>query len=117
MIDVTKLVDEIESDAIGHWHHLHANPELSLHEFKTCGYLMNVIENQVDYDRMKRVGDTGVLVELIGTKSQSDKVLGLRGDMDALPVTEKTGLEFGSLNDGVMHACGHDVHTTVLRCV
>ena len=37
MIDVTKLVDEIESDAIGHWHHLHANPELSLHEFKTCG--------------------------------------------------------------------------------
>ena len=114
MIDVTKLVDEIESDAIGHWHHLHANPELSLHEFKTCGYLMNVIENQVDYDRMKRVGDTGVLVELIGTKSQSDKVLGLRGDMDALPVTERTGLEFASLNDGVMHACGHDVHTTVL---
>jgi amidohydrolase/hippurate hydrolase len=75
---------------------------------------MDVIENQVDYDRMKRVGDTGVLVELIGTKSQSDKVIGLRGDMDALPVTEKTGLEFASLNDGVMHACGHDVHTTVL---
>ena len=81
---------------------------------KHVAYLVNVIENQVDYDRMKRVGDTGVLVELIGTKSQSDKVLGLRGDMDALPVTEKTGLEFGSLNDGVMHACGHDVHTTVL---
>ncbi len=114
MIDVTKLVNEIESDAIKHWHHLHANPELSLHEFNTCAYLMDVIENQVDYDRMKRVGDTGVLVELIGTKSQSDKVIGLRGDMDALPVTEKTGLEFASLNDGVMHACGHDVHTTVL---
>ena len=75
---------------------------------------MDVIENQVDYDRMKRVGDTGVLVELTGTKSQSDKVIGLRGDMDALPVTEKTGLEFASKNDGVMHACGHDVHTTVL---
>ncbi len=114
MIDVTKLVNEMESDATKHWHHLHANPELSLHEFKTCSYLMNVIENQVDYDRMKRVGDTGVLVELTGTKAQSDKVLGLRGDMDALPVTEKTGLEFASKNDGVMHACGHDVHTTVL---
>jgi amidohydrolase len=114
MIDVTKPIDEMEVDAIRHWHHFHANPELSLQEFKTCAYLMNVIEDQVDYDRMKRVGDTGILVELIGTKSQSDKVIGLRGDMDALPVIEKTGLEFASRNDGVMHACGHDVHTTVL---
>ena len=50
MIDVTKLVNEIESDAIGHWHHLHANPELILHEFKgpACEIsLMNAIENRV----------------------------------------------------------------------
>lgn len=114
MIKVAELVNNIEDDAIKFWHYLHSNPELSLKEYNTHKYLLDIIKSSVDYDKLQIVGETGILVELIGKKSKSNKIIGLRGDMDALPITEKTNLPFKSEKEGVMHACGHDVHTAIL---
>ena len=58
------------------------------------------------------VGKTGVIGELRGS-GQDERTLAIRTDMDALPITERTNLEFSSRNQGIMHACGHDVHTTL----
>lgn len=90
--------------------HLHQNPELSLKEFETAAF----IERQLDSFGIahRRVGQTGVLGIIPGT--QSGKTVLLRADMDALPIQEETGCSFQSKNAGVMHACGHDVHTASL---
>jgi len=90
--------------------HLHQNPELSLHEFETADF----IEKQLDLFGIehRRVGKTGVLGTINGRKS--GKTVLLRADIDALPINEETNLTFKSKNPGVMHACGHDLHTTAL---
>lgn len=62
----------------------------------------------------RRLDPTGVIAEVKGTKSNSDKIVALRADMDALSIQEKTDYEFKSINDGIMHACGHDTHTSML---
>lgn len=93
---------------------LHAMPELALNEFRTAAYLEKVITgfNQ-QYLTIKHVPDlpTALLVRVAGSAPQ--RTLGYRTDIDALPVSEKTGLPFASKNPGVMHACGHDIHMTV----
>lgn len=93
---------------------LHAMPELALNEFRTAAYLEKVITgfNQ-QYLIIKHVPDlpTALLVRVAGSAPQ--RTLGYRTDIDALPVSEKTGLPFASKNPGVMHACGHDIHMTV----
>ncbi|MDB9495153.1 M20 family metallopeptidase [Spirulina major CS-329] len=91
--------------------HLHAHPELSGQEYQTAAYVAGVLSSsglQVE----EAVGKTGVVGHLTGQNSDS-RVLAIRTDMDALPITERTKLEFASRHPGVMHACGHDVHTTV----
>jgi amidohydrolase len=91
--------------------HLHAHPELSLHEYETAAY----IEAQLDAFGIehRRVGETGVLGFLRGGRG-AGKTLLLRADIDALPVSEETGAAYRSQNPGVMHACGHDAHTAAL---
>ncbi len=88
--------------------HIHLNPELSFQEFKTADYIRTKLkEFGIDY---KVVADTGT-VALIG---KGEPCVALRADIDALPILEETELEFSSLNEGIMHACGHDMHTSML---
>ena len=91
--------------------HFHSHPELSGQEHQTAAYVAGVLSS-CGLHVQEEVGKTGVVGELKGTGGEN-RVLAIRTDMDALPITERTGLEYTSLQSGVMHACGHDVHTAV----
>lgn len=91
---------------------IHANPELSFREFQTSELVCSVLD-QLHIPYRKGIAGTGVLAWIEG-KEPSSFTIALRADMDALPIQEKTGLPYASKKDGVMHACGHDVHTSVL---
>jgi amidohydrolase len=91
--------------------HLHHNPELSGQEYKTAAYVAGVLSS-CGLRVQELIGKTGVVAEL-GGKGAGDRLLAIRADMDALPIQERTDLEFASRHPGIMHACGHDVHTTV----
>ena len=92
--------------------YFHAHPELSAKEYNTA----EKIEQELDKIGLAhvRVGETGVYSEIKGTKNGGGKAIVLRADTDALPVTEEHECSYKSLNDGVMHACGHDAHTAAL---
>jgi len=90
--------------------HIHAHPELSGQEHQTAAYVAGVLSS-CGMVVQKAIGKTGVIGELVGRTD--DRLVAIRTDMDALPIIERTGLEFASCESGVMHACGHDVHTTV----
>lgn len=91
--------------------HFHSHPELSGQEYETAAYIAGVLSS-CGLSVREGVGKTGVVGELIGTGAD-DRILAIRTDMDALPITERTGLEYASLKPGVMHACGHDLHSTL----
>ena len=111
MSNLVKEVEAVKSYLIETRREFHQNPELSLKEFRTASR----IEEELTKFGIKhsRVGETGVLGILKGDKP-SDKVLLLRADIDALPINEVGAVEYISKNPGVMHACGHDAHTTCL---
>ena len=91
---------------------LHRHPELSYKEVRTSAI---VIEKLKEYgvDEVEQVWNTGVVALIKGNRGEG-KCIAIRADLDALPVTEDTGLEYASENPGVMHACGHDLHVTTL---
>ena len=89
---------------------LHADPELSLQEERTAARLERTLV-ELGVDEVVRVAGTGVVGRIRGRDSEAP-VVAVRGDIDALPITEATGLPFASCNEGVMHACGHDVHAS-----
>ena len=111
MSNLVKDVEALKNYLIETRREFHQNPELSLKEFRTASR----IEEELTKFGIKhsRVGETGVLGILKGDKP-SDKVLLLRADIDALPINEVGDVEYISKNPGVMHACGHDAHTTCL---
>jgi amidohydrolase/hippurate hydrolase len=113
---LTDLEKEINGEIVEVWRHLHRNPELSMEEYRTADYLEKALREKTSVDRIKRVGKTGLWVELKGTAPYEgeERIVVLRGDMDALPIQEKTELPYRSEAPGVMHACGHDVHTSAL---
>lgn len=91
--------------------HLHQYPELSYKEFETSKFIQQKLkEFGIDFEVMANTGVTGV----IKGKNPEKKIIALRADIDALPITEQNDVEYRSRNAGVMHACGHDVHTTCL---
>ena len=92
-------------------HHLHAHPELSYQEFETSKFIQKKLKEFNIPFEVKSV--TGV-VGLIEGKNPKSRVVALRADMDALPIKEQNDIAYKSKNEGVMHACGHDVHTTCL---
>jgi len=109
--DIQQLAKLFFTETVENRRHLHQNPELSFEEYKTSAFVKQKLEDLgIPYQVM---ADTGV-VGLIKGDLASDKVIALRADMDALPITEVEGRSYGSLNTGVMHACGHDVHTSSL---
>jgi len=91
--------------------HLHANPELSLHEQETARFVCEQLE-ALGVPFVAGVGGHGVVATL--RRGASNRSVGLRADMDALPIEEATGLPHASRRPGVMHACGHDGHTASL---
>ncbi|MGZ3814911.1 MAG: M20 metallopeptidase family protein, partial [Mucilaginibacter sp.] len=108
---IQELSKNIFNEVVANRRHLHAHPELSFHEVETSAYVAKKLEELgIEYHKM---ADTG-LVALIKGDKPSDKVVALRADMDALPITEANDVAYKSQNIGVMHACGHDVHTSSL---
>lgn len=92
-------------------HHLHQHPELSYHEFETSKFIQNKLSGfGIDFEVLATTGVVGI----IKGKNPENKVIALRADMDALPILEQNEVDYRSKNEGVMHACGHDVHTTCL---
>ena len=91
-------------------HHLHAHPELSYKEFNTSTFIQQHLNDlNIPYQVM---AETGVVALVEGKKS--DRVIALRADIDALPIQEENNIPYASTAPGVMHACGHDVHTSIL---
>lgn len=91
--------------------HLHANPELSYQEFETSGFVQKKLE---EFGIPFEIKATTGVVGLIHGRNPKGRVVALRADMDALPIKEENDIPYRSKNEGVMHACGHDVHTTCL---
>lgn len=104
---------ELQAEMVKNRRHLHENPELGLDLPNTRAYVEERLV-EMGYDNVKRVGKAGLTVT-VGTGK--GKVVLLRGDMDALPIQEVTGLEFSSKIPNRMHACGHDMHTTMMLSV
>ena len=92
-------------------HAMHKNPELSGKETVTSARVGELLE-QYGYKVTRHVGGNGIVASL--KNGNGEKSIGIRADMDALPIKEETDLEYASKNQGVMHACGHDGHTTTL---
>jgi len=109
--NIKSLAKQHQAENVSIRRHLHANPELSYQEFETSKYVQG---------QLKAIGipftviaTTGVL-GIIEGKNPSKRIVALRADMDALPIVEENEINYKSKNNGVMHACGHDVHTTIL---
>lgn len=109
---VRNLSKEYSQDTTAHRRHLHAHPELSFEEYKTAEFVAKEL-NALGLSPVTGIAGTGVSVTIEG-KNPDRKVVGLRADMDALPINEANDVPYKSQNPGVMHACGHDVHTSSL---
>jgi amidohydrolase len=108
---IQELSQKIFNDVVANRRHLHTHPELSFNEVATSAYVAAKLDElNIPYVRM---ADNGLVGLLKGSKP-SDQVVALRADMDALPITEANDVPYKSQNLGVMHACGHDVHTSSL---
>ncbi|MBE7608042.1 amidohydrolase, partial [Salmonella enterica subsp. enterica serovar 4:-:1,2] len=103
------------SDEMAAWRHdFHEHPELLYEVHRTAGIVADRLREFGCDEVVTGIGRTGVVGVIRGRKSASGKTIGLRADMDALPINEDTGLPYASTRPGVMHACGHDGHTTAL---
>ena len=108
---IRKHASEITDTVIGYRRHLHARPELSFKEYETSAFIKSRLDEMgIEWQPM---AGTGVVAIVKGTQP-SERVIALRADMDALPITEANAVEYTSQNTGVMHACGHDAHTSSL---
>ncbi|QJX46098.1 amidohydrolase [Hymenobacter taeanensis] len=108
---IQTLAAEAAAETIALREHLHANPELSFQEFNTVAYVTKQLQELGL--QTQPIANTGV-VALIEGRNPSVRTVALRADMDALPITEQNEVAYKSTNPGVMHACGHDVHTSSL---
>jgi amidohydrolase len=103
------------SDDMAAWRHdLHEHPELLYEVHRTAGIVADKLREFGCDEVVTGIGRTGVVGVIRGRKSASGKTVGLRADMDALPITETSGVPYASKTPGLMHACGHDGHTAML---
>lgn len=108
---IKQLAADYKDEFIAVRHHLHANPELSYQEFETNKFVQQKLQEfGIEFSIMATTG----IVALIKGNNPDVRVVALRADMDALPIHEENEVPYKSTKDGVMHACGHDVHTTCL---
>ena len=108
---IQQLAKKYAKEFINIRHHLHANPELSYKEFETSAFVQQKLR---EWNIPFEVKATTGVVGLIKGKNPDKQITALRADMDALPIIEENEVPYKSKNIGVMHACGHDVHTTCL---
>tara|TARA_B100001142_G_scaffold290013_1_gene307181 strand:+ start:878 stop:2047 length:1170 start_codon:yes stop_codon:yes gene_type:complete len=109
---IKEITESIFEDIVSIRRHIHKNPELSFKEYKTSAYIKSILRGwKIPFT--DGIADTGLVVLLEGN-NPSSKTLALRADFDALPIIEENDVEYCSQNKGVMHACGHDVHTASL---
>lgn len=110
--EVKSQANNILPELIAIRRHLHANPELSFEEKNTAKYISRLLTDWgISHDT--NIGGYGIVGLIKGSNPES-KVIALRADMDALAIAEQNNIDYKSLNEGVMHACGHDVHMTCL---
>jgi len=109
---IKQLAKDYLQDVTAIRRHLHMHPELSFKEVNTCEYVWKQLEEMGVADK-KKMANTGI-VALIRGKNPDKKTVALRADMDALPIVEANDVPYKSTNVGVMHACGHDAHTSSL---
>ena len=112
LVKIKELASLYTEEVIFFRRHIHANPELSYHEQHTAQFIANQLRS-FGIEAKEGVAGTGVTA-LIEGKNPTKKIIALRADMDALPINELNAVEYKSKNIGVMHACGHDVHTASL---
>jgi len=113
-VDTGSLAAAVFGDAVEWRRHLHRRPELSFHEHETSRFVEETLASFGGLE-LSRPTPTSVLARLV--TGRPGPVLALRADIDALPITEESGVPFASEHEGVMHACGHDGHTAVLLAV
>ncbi len=109
---IQRLAHQYHAEVVANRRHLHANPELSFQEVKTGQFVAAQLA-ALGIEHQHGIADNGV-VALIKGKNPRKRTIALRGDMDALPILEANKVSYRSQNEGVMHACGHDVHTSSL---
>ena len=110
-MSIIKKQSELHEDMVTWRHHIHKHPELSFKEDLTSDYIAAVLEAN-DIEMHRGLAVTGIVATIHGKKE--GRVIGLRADMDALPIQEKNDFSHKSVHDGKMHACGHDGHSTML---
>lgn len=112
---VKSLAVSISEEVVGLRRHLHSHPELSFHEYKTSAFIVETLMAKgIQVEHVKEgIAQTG-LVAYVKGKNPDKRVVALRADMDALPIKEQNEVPYISQNEGIMHACGHDVHTSSL---
>jgi hippurate hydrolase len=108
---IRQLAKQYAPETIEIRRHLHAHPELSYKEFQTSAFVQEKLKGMGIPFEIKAT--TGV-VGLIKGKNPDSRIIALRADMDALPIREENAIPYKSQNDGIMHACGHDAHTSIL---
>ena len=111
-MNFSKRAEETESQIIANRHYLHEHAELSFKEKETTAYIVSELET-LGIPVQTFPDYTGCIGTIRGEKGDGPTLL-LRADIDALPITEESGVEFASRTCGVMHACGHDCHTSML---
>jgi amidohydrolase len=109
---IQKLSEDLYADVLEIRRHLHRHPELSFREYNTSAYICEQLD-LLGIVYRKGIAGTGIVAEISGKKGPG-KTIALRADMDALPLREENDVEYRSVNDGIMHACGHDVHSASL---
>jgi len=108
---IHQLAKKYAPETIDIRRHLHAHPELSYKEFNTSAFVREkLLELGIPFEIKATTGVVG----MIKGKNPEKRVIALRADMDALPIREENTVSYKSQNDGVMHACGHDAHTSIL---
>jgi len=108
---IKSLAKKYSGEFISVRHHLHAHPELSYKEFETSKFIQQKL---TEFNIPFEIKATTGVIGLIKGKNPDKRIIALRADMDALPITEENNIDYKSTNAGIMHACGHDVHTSCL---
>jgi len=110
---IKSLARQYAGEIVANRRHLHAHPELSFHEHQTARFVAEQLK-AMGLTPQEGVAGTGLVALIEGRANGSGRVVGLRADMDALPILEANDVPYKSTVPGVMHACGHDVHTASL---
>ena len=112
-MNIKKKIEQITPEMLKWRHSIHSKPEIAYQEKDTSDFISKKLR-EFGIEVHQGIGKTGVVGIIKGKNSNSERAIGIRADMDALPMTEKTNLPYTSKNEGAMHACGHDGHSTML---